>query len=509
MTCGKTVVAVAVVAATLVWLPAPSAAAVFVYHLNAPADLLDPAKCNNQRCRRVMWPIYEPLIDLSKDSRTLVPALAESWEVSRDGLTYTFRLRRGVRFHDGAEFTAAAAKLNLERNFLKGKPFYTETPRNVREELLAGLIRDITVQNDHTLVVGLKHPQVHILFLIPMVSPEALAKYGKDIGAHPVGTGPFKFLRRTSDEVRLVANKDYWSGPPKLGEISFRVIPDSEKAMRSFLSGGVDFLPEVEPLYLERIIANQTAKLVRVPTLSTYYLGFRVDRRPFDDARVRKAVTSALDVDRAVLFTSRGMAVPAYGPIPPGVGGHDPELKRSPSDPAASRRLLQEAGATQLQVALHFNAGWGFFAELAQAIKADLMKVGIKVDLVPSPGYPELVSEIRQGKGDLFIYNWFTILPDADVWLPPLFKTKSVDNLTGYANPAVDELLDRARLLMDPAARVALYKTAQRMIVNDAPMVFLFHEVRVSAFNTRVSGIDLNVQSFPVDRFSRIEIRSD
>lgn len=482
----------------------------FVYHLNAAPDVLDPAKCNNVRCQRVMWAIYEPLVNLSKDLRTITPALAESWDVSADGLTYTFRLRRSVTFHDGTPFDAAAVKVNLERNFLPGSRFYTATPPNVREKILVGLIKDISVHGEHTLVVVLKVRKPNLLFFAPIVSPEALARHGTKIGDYPAGTGPFKLARRTADEIRLVPNPGYWGGRPKLDYLSFRIIPQSERTMQEFLAGHLDFLPEVEPTYIERIVANSTTKLVRVPTQSLYYLGLRTDRKPFDDRRVREALTRAIDVERAVLFTSRGTGVPAFGPLPPGTDGYDPSLKKSNFQPDAAKRLLGEAAYPQgFRASLVFNAGWGYFAELAQAIKADLGKVGITIDLVPVPGYRELVSEVRDGKADLFIYNWLIPSTDAEAWLVPLFQSSSVDNLTRYSNPTVDRLLEQTKTTADDAARLELYRKTQRVIVDDAPMVFLFHEVRVSAYNTRVIGLELNAQSYPLDRFARIDLRND
>ncbi len=481
---------------------------VFTYHLAAPPDLLDPAKCSNLRCQRVMWPIYEPLVNLSKDSKTVVPGLAESWEVSPDGLTYTFQLRKGVTFHDGAPFNAMAARINLERNFLKGGRFYTDDPPNVREKVLAGLIKEIVVRDEHTLIIALKNRKVHLLILASMVSPEALAKYGNKLGEHPVGTGPFKFLHWTTDEIRLAANPDYWGGKPKLEEISFRIISQAEKTMKEFLGGRIDFLPEVEPVYLERIIANPAAKLMRVPTLSIFYLGFLLDRKPFDDIRVRQAIANAIDVDRAVLFTARGMAVPAYGPLPPGTEAYDPELKKPRYHPQVAKRLFKEAGHSGgLRLSLVFNADWGFLSELAQAIKADMRLVGITVELVPVSGWKELVAAARKGTADLFIYNWFSVFTDPEIFLVPNFQTGSVDNLTRYSNPKVDALLEQARAPMESSARIELYRNAQRIIVNNAPMVFLFHEVRLSASHTRVSGLELNVHSQPIDRFSRIELR--
>lgn len=481
-----------------------------VYHLNGPIESLDPAKTlNSLRARRVMWPIFESLVNLSRDGRTPVPELAEFWTVSADSLTYVFHLRRGVRFHDGTPFNAMAVKLNLERHYLKDSPFYTSDPPNVREDLLAGLVRHIVVLDDLTVRIELKNPRMHLLFMVPLVSPAALAKYGRQVGEHPAGTGPFKHVRSTADEVRLAASADHWGGRPKIDQLVFRVIPRSDRTMQEFLAGKVDFLPEVEPTYVERIVANPATRLVRAPTLSLYYLGFRADQKPFNDLRTRQAISKAVDVERAILFTSRGMGLAAFGPIPPGGEAHDATLRRPQFAPDAARQLLRAAGYTDLRLSMLYNAGWGFFAELAHAIKADLAKVRVTVELVPFPSYKELVTEIRRGKGDMFMYSWFTVLPDADVWLGRLFPSKSVDNLTRYSNPHVDALMDEARGIADPATREALYRHIQKLIVDDAPLLPLFHEIRVSAYNTRVTGLELNAQSFPTDRFARVDLRAD
>jgi peptide/nickel transport system substrate-binding protein len=487
---------------------APAAPRVFVHPLDGQPDPLDPAKCSNLRCYRVMWAIYEPLVEPSKDSKQIVPKLAESWSVGPDGLTYTFRLRRSVQFHDGTPFNAEAAKINIERNFLKGSRFYTAQPRNVRESLLGGLIRDVTVQDDHTLAVTLKSPKVHFLFLVPMVSPAALAKHGPQIVDHPVGTGPFRFSRRTPEEVRLTANPAYWGGRPKLDELSFPVIQEWDRAVDELLTGRIDFIPEVEPIYHERVIANPATRLIKMQTLSVYYAGFRTDRKPFDDPRVRRAFTKAIDLERMNLFIGRGTGVPAFGSIPPGADAYDPSIKKSRYDPEGARRLLREAGIPEgLRATLLFNAAWGFVSEIAQAMKTDLAKVGVNLELVTVSGYKNFLDAAREGKSDLFIYNWSSIMGDAEIFLAPLFRTGSPDNLTRYSNAKVDGLLEQARATLDASARGSLYQQAQRLIVEDAPAVFLFHKVRASAYNTRVQGLELNVNAFPIDRFARIDLR--
>jgi ABC-type transport system substrate-binding protein len=245
-----------------------------------------------------------------------------------------------------------------------------------------------------------------------------------------------------------------------------------------------------------------------MPTLSLYYLGFRLDHKPLDDARVRQALAQAIDVDRAVVFTTRGMATAAHGPIPPGGEAHDPALRRPSFQPDAARRLLRDAGfPAERRLSLAYNASWAPVAELAEAIKADLAKVGVTVDLVAAPGWPEVVRDVRAGKVDMFVYGWLTLAAVADLRLRPLFASTSPDNLTRYQSARVDALLEQAAGQSDPGQREALYRAAQRAIADDAPMVFLFNEIRVAAHSTRVSGLELNSQGYPVDRFARVELR--
>jgi len=142
-------------------------------------------------------------------------------------------------------------------------------------------------------------------------------------------------------------------------------------------------------------------------------------------------------------------------------------------------------------------------------MKTDLGRINVTLDPVTVSSYKELVDSVGQGKSDLFLYTWSSILGDAEIFLAPLFGTGSPDNLTHYSNAQVDALLEQARTTTDGSARATLYQRAQRLIIDDAPAIFLFHKTRASAYTTRVSGLELNVNAFPIDRFVRIDLRSE
>ena len=480
----------------------------FFQHLISEPVSLDPAKTGNLQADQVMWLLYDRLTQLSVDGSRMEPALAERWEQSADGLTYTFSLRRNVVFHDGTPLDAHAVKISYERQFLPGSPFYSATPPNYYERVLSGLIKNVRVVDPHTVAITLQYQRPHQFAIVSIVSPQALTRYGGHLTRTPVGTGPFRLERWEADRIVLAPFADSWRGRPRVGHATFVVIPDSQVAMERWEAGEFDLMSSVPPNFLERTAANPNVRLVKVGGLNVRFLGMQMDRAALKDRRVREAVVRAIDLERLATYSGRGTLLPARGPLPPSALSYDPEIRQPTPSPERARGLLQEAGmATGLTLRLLYHASLEFWSEAVQAIRADLRKVGITVELAGAADWKAFHAERRKGAHDLYLYGWTVSTPDPERFLFPLYHSKSPDNFGRYGNVRVDELLDQARQPMDDAQRVRLHRDATRLIVADVPAVFLFHEIQFAAHHVRTGALTLNLYGWPQDKLTTVEFR--
>ena len=483
---------------------------VFTYALEGTPEALDFAKTSTERAIRVSWLLCDALVNVSKDGQRLEPGLAESWQFSADGLEVAMKLRAGVQFHDGTPLDAEAVKANLERQFRPAHPLYTKQPRNVQEQALGELIDEIRLVDRTTLALKLKYPGLHYLSQAEIVSPTALGKLGAAFGRNPVCSGPFKFESWSADQLVLTANDRYWAGRPKIDRVVFRFIAEGKAVVDALLKGEVDFVARLpDPVWFERLRESPRIKSVPFPGLNLYYLGFYTERPPFNDPVVRRAVAQAINVPRAALFLGRGVAVPAKGSLPPGVRGHDPEVNQGPYDPRAARELLVKHGQTALPtVRVIHNSALTFTAEVAGAIQSDLRRIGIRVELLGKPGWPEVVGAVQRREGDMFLYSWNVRAPYPERFLFPLFHSKSAGttNLTQYRSATLDKLIEEALRIPEGPAQNRLLGQAQRQIVEDAPMVFLYHAIRVAAYSDRVQGLELNLGLLPHDKLVKVDL---
>jgi len=480
----------------------------FVQHLISEPASLDPAKTGNVQADQVMWLLYDRLTQLSADGSKMEPALAERWEQSADGLTYTFTLRRNAVFHDGTPLDADAVKISYERQFLPTSPFYSATPPNAYERVLQGLIKDVRVVDSGTVAITLHYQRPHQLALVNIVSPQALKRFGGHLTRTPVGTGPFRLERWQPDRIILTPFADSWRGRPHVSHATFIIVPDSQAAMERLENGEFDLVRDVPAHRLERLAANPSIRLVKTGGLNLRFLGMQVERAALKDRRVREAVVHAIDLERLATHSGRGALLPARGPLPPNSLGYDPQLRQPVYDPGRARTLLQQAGAPAgLTLRLLYNASLEHWSEAVQAIRADLRKVGIGVDLIGVMDWKAFHEERAKGLHDLHLYQWTVSTPDPERFLLPLYQSKSPDNFGGYSNGKVDDLLSQARQPMDDARRVRLYREVARLIVADVPAVFLFHSITFTAHSARVSGLTLNLYGWPQDKLTTVEMR--
>jgi peptide/nickel transport system substrate-binding protein len=480
----------------------------FVHRLSSEPDLLDPGKSNSLQADRVMWLLYDALTQLSADGTQMLPALAERWEQSADGLTYTFTLRRNVRFHDGAGVDAQAVKVSYERQFLAGSPFYSTSPPNAYERVLSGLIKEIQVIDPHTVAITLHYPRPHQFAIVKIVSPQALTRHGLHLTRTPVGTGPFRLERWNHNQIVLTPFTEAWHGRPRLNQVVFVFVPETQVAMERLEAGDYDLVSEVPPHLFERLAANPSLRLVKVGGLNVRFLGMQTERPALQDRRVREAIARAVDRERLATYLGRGAMLPARGPLPPASLGYDPQIRQPAHDPQRARALLQEAGVgTGLTLRLLYNASLEDWSEVVQAVRSDLRKVGIGVELLGVRDWKSFHEERRKGEHDLYLYGWFVSTPDPERFLFPLFQSKSPDNFGHFSNTKVDELLAQARQPMEDARRLRLYREVTRLVVNEVPAVFLFHQISIAAHHARVAGLAMNLYGLPQDKLVNVEVR--
>lgn len=484
-----------------------------LYGLDSNPRTLDPAKSDISTANIVIWHLTESLVATDADG-TIRPALATGWTVSDDGRTWTFRLREGVRFHDGTPFDAAAVRFNFERQMSPAPAGPGKTFPYLYGEFLE-IVDRVEALDARTVRLVLKHPYGPLLSTMannygPMafVSPAAYRREGEAYGRHPVGTGPFKFERWVErQEIAVVANRDYWAGPPRLDRVSFAIVPDAGERVRRLLDGSLHVITDFSPHDVERVMASPAVEFLPVPRPRIEYLGISNHLKPYSDSRVRRAVAHAINVDRTVLYLTRGTAIPAHGPMPPGVGGYDPAARQAPYDPGRARALLAEAGLPQgFRTSLMTYAFIPGRLELGQAIQADLEKVGIQVDFIPAKNWDEVYAVLEREAPLLFSDGWTADFMDPDNVLFTLFYSRSPSNYTKYRNSDVDALLLRARKSARDAERIALYQEVQRRVVADAPSVFLSHPYVLAAHAKSVRGLALNMLKRPMDRLWGVEI---
>jgi peptide/nickel transport system substrate-binding protein/oligopeptide transport system substrate-binding protein len=445
---------------------------------------LDPALSTDVPTGRAVSYVFDGLTRFTPDAR-LEPALAERWELSPDGRTYTFRLRRGVTFHDGTPFVARQVIRSFERvlspTSTAGRRFPLEPILGAKayEDGKARSIAGLRAPDDSTLVVTLAEPLAIFPKLLAMpvaaIVPDSTPQ---DFGQHPVGTGPWRFVEwKHDDYLRFARNPRYWGGPAQAESLMARIIPEPSTAVAEFESGNVDILvvPQGDRRDWEQT-DEKKALLQSAPALILYYVAINTQRGPLKDARVRQALNHAVDTKTMLdeLFGGRGRV--ANGVIPAVLDGADTTRAAYGYDPAKAKQLLAAAGFPNgIDVEL-WHSQDATIARLAQAVQGYLAKSGIRAKLVQREA-SSVREASRKGETDLILKTWYADYPDAENFLYPLLHSSNEGvggNVSFYRNATYDSLVTRARREQNDAQRVALYQQADSIEFADAPMLYLF-----------------------------------
>jgi peptide/nickel transport system substrate-binding protein len=468
---------------------------------------LDPEAVLNNTSGFVMATIYDGLIRYKPGTVEVEPGLAERWDISPDGLTYSFRLRKGVKYHDGTPFDANALIATLDRQLKKSDPnyIYNSGPVQSYIDFTYGSVASYRAVDDSTVEVKMKEPSAALLASLAMVwngvvSPTAAAKYGKEFRNHPVGTGPFIFREwRERDRVALDANPNYWKGKPKVDHLVFKEYPDAQAALLALKRGDVQIMGDVATPVIPSIRADHNLVLLTQPGLAVNGMAMPNDVPPFTDKRVRQALNYAVDKDAINKALYNGLATPMVSPLPEAQWGFDKTMTGYAYDPAKAKELLAAAGVQSGHNVelLAYSTPRGYNPagpDLAVALQGYLQKVGIAAD-VRKLDIGAFLATVRSGKYQgLFITGFSGDNGDPDNFLNALFNSSQmpVGDTAHYKNPEVDKLMDQAAREPDQVKRIAMYKTLQRQIMDDAPWLFVNSVLQVRAARTEVKGFRLN-----------------
>src|SRR5215204_4550809 len=330
--------------------------------------------------------ITEGLTRFKPGTIEIEPALAESWEVSEDGLQYVFTIRPGVTFHDGTPLDAAAVETNFLRQLDEENPLHQDSM--VYAGIVFADVESVEATGDMELTVTMSRPSVLLpgnlaIFAAGIVSPTALEAEGADFGQSPVGTGPFTFDSWTKDvELVLVANEDYWGGRPALDRVVFRTIADDTVRIAELTTGGIDVANQIDFKDVASVEADENLQLITGPFWNVQFLGINQTVAPFDNLQFRQALQYAINKQNIAEAVFYGNYTLGAGPIAPGLLGYDESLAETYTyDPEQAIALIAESGVTELSFDL-YNRTNSFWPILGQLVQADLAEVGINANLV-------------------------------------------------------------------------------------------------------------------------------
>ncbi len=475
---------------------------------------LDPARATDVPSGRAVSYLFDGLTQFTPDAR-VEPALAERWEVTPDGLRYTFHLRQGVRFHDGRPFLARHVAQSFRRVLdpaTKGGSVWPLYPIKGARAFAdgKGSALGIATPDDSTVLITLEEPFAIFpkLLAMPVASivPDSV---GADFSEKPIGTGPWKLVEwKHDDYLKFARNATYYGGAPTIDTLIARIIPEASTSVAEFESGTVDILyvPEDQTRAWENTDERQ-ARLLSASALQLWYIGVNTTRGPLKDVRVRRAIAQALDVPTLLQRLMAGRGRVAAGVIPPSMEGADTARRIIPYDSAGARKALADAGypnGIDLELWCSQTAP---FPRLAQSIQAYLAAANIRVKLVQRDA-SSMRAAARAGQTDLVVKDWYADYPDAENFLYPLLHTANKGaggNVSFYSDTTFDRLVNASRREPDAAKRASLYRSADSVSYAAMGVVPLWFYNELYAVQPWVQGFEVPV-IFNGQRWKKVKL---
>jgi len=470
---------------------APKKGGTIKAEINSDVQNLDPMPSTLLVDRQVLYNLYDSLVAIDKDLK-IIPSLAESWQTP-DPKTYIFKLRQGVKYHDGTDFNADSVKWNIER--------YLTDKKSLRGPEI-GFVQTVEVMDPYTVKFNLKAPFAPLLANLSdragmMVSQKAAEAGGIDFTRKPLGggTGAFKFVEWVKDDhIALERNANYWkkdaSGTalPYLDKVTIRPIVDATVALTNVKTGDVDVSHYLPAKDYASVKAGKEIILQETTGLGYASIALNVRDEPFNKKELRQAFAEAIDRDQLLKTIFFDVGKPAYGAFPPSNFAYDPNFKPYTGHASKAKEYLKAGGKPDgFTCEMKIRSGDPETSQLAQLVKDQVAKAGITMNLIQID-YPTLVADQQAGKYQANLTGWSgRIDPDGNVYNQ--LHTGTPNNL--YSNPQVDDLLDRARAASDQAQRKEMYQQVQKLVADDAPTVYYQFPLSFMLTRPTIQGMTL------------------
>ena len=457
---------------------------VLVVGMPGEARALDPQATNDQPSARIMKQLYETLMHQDPQLE-ISEGLVSEYRIV-DDVTYEFTIPEGILFHNGDELTSRDVQFTFERMRRVNAPGAFLVAALDRVEIIDDYnFRMILEFPFGPFITHLAHPATAI------INERAVGELGEDFARNPVGTGPFKFVEwRSGDSIQLERFDDYHGQPAASREVRFRFITEDGSRTVAIETAEADIIYDVGPQDFNGLANVEGVTSISSTGLTTFYMGFNVQKEPFDDVRVRQAINMALNVPQATNVAFRGHATPARGPLAPTVQFANQDIPGYDHLPVRARELLTEAGYPDGFTTSIWTNDNPIRIQYAEIFQEQLSQVGIDASIEILEWAPYLDRTAR-GEHDMFMLGWVAVTGDADYGMYSLFHSTQfgdAGNRTFWANEEVDELLDLGRRSPDAAERAEAYYRAQEIVFEEAPWVFLAFRNELNAHRDYVEG---------------------
>jgi len=465
-------------------------------------------------------PIFNRLVQFDVGTTNIVPGLAQSWQISADGMTYTFKLRRGVKFHSNADFkptrdfNADDVLFSWNRMADENHPFHKNSPGNnyayYEDMSMKNIVDKVEKLDDYTVRFKLKRAEAPFLADIAMDFAsilsaeyfESMQKKGNAVAAEnaPIGTGPFEFVSYQKDAtIRYKAFDQHWAGRPKLDNLVYAITKDATARYAKLQSGECHVMGFPKPADLEQMQKDPKISVLQKQGLNVGYIAFNVERKPFDNKLVRQALNLAVDKAAILKAVYQGAGQVAKNPIPPILWGYNNNVKDYPYDPAKAKQMLAKAGYPDgfevelwyLPVTRPYNPDG---KRLGEMVQADWEKIGVKTKLITYE-WAEYRKRGKTGEQQAYMLGWSGDNGDPDNFFVPLLGCDAVKgggNVARWCNKEFNDLITKAASTPKQADRAKFYEKAQLIFKEEAPWITLAHSLRFEPMRKEVKGYKMD-----------------